>query len=163
MCRSRSHDLLRVVKRTGLRCVIFFFFSIAMYSSEQSSSPSPMSAPLGLTHRNGYHDHRSITRGEPIEDTSNDNGLRGRTNKQPSNCDKRQPCPIAQTGQYIMRCLHISVSIKNLVSIAEEQVAPGDALRRIHMDDRTKSRYGTWSVAVMTFCPELETRLSAIK
>lgn len=53
----------------------------------------------------------------------------------------------------------MSVSIKNLVSIAEEQVAPGDALRRIHMDDRTRSRYGTWSVAVMTFCPEVETRL----
>ncbi|KAI9446932.1 hypothetical protein BJY52DRAFT_1420586 [Lactarius psammicola] len=92
-------------------------------------------------------------------DISNDDGFLDETDKQSSPYEKKKNCPFIQAGQYLMRCHHISVSIKNLLIVAEAQLSLENALRQLHMDEQIKTRYKDWSAAVMTFCPKLETCL----
>ena len=42
---------------------------------------------------------------------------------------RKNQCPITQTGNYLMRCQHMSVAVKNLVRVGEERAMLGHAVQ----------------------------------
>ncbi|KAH9028514.1 hypothetical protein EDB84DRAFT_1563091 [Lactarius hengduanensis] len=130
--------------------------------SERSSSPQDVRIRSGYGHRDRYaprnhhHSPSPSSQREPTEDISNEDGSCDAPDGQSPRRVKKNTCSIIRTGQYLMRCHHISVSIKNLVAIAEEQATWGSDRRGIDLDEQTKLRYSDWCAAVTAFCPKLE-------
>ncbi|KAH9172692.1 hypothetical protein EDB89DRAFT_1906001 [Lactarius sanguifluus] len=133
-----------------------------VFSTERSSSPLNVRIRSGYSHRDRYvprthhHSPSPNRQREPTEDIRNEDGSCDVPDRQSPRCEKKNTCPIVQTGQYLMRCHHISVLIKNLVAIAEERATWGSVHRSIDLDEQTIVRYSNWCAAVTAFCPRLE-------
>ncbi|KAH9069694.1 hypothetical protein EDB83DRAFT_2518048 [Lactarius deliciosus] len=132
------------------------------FSTERSSSPLNVRIRSGYGHRDRYaprthhHSPSPSRQREPTEDIRNEDGSCDAPDRQSPRREKKNTCPIVQAGQYLTRCHHISVSIRNLVAIAEERATWGSVCRSIDLDEQTKDRYSDWCAAVTAFCPRLE-------